>query len=78
MSDNSMRTILKIRVYKDTAKQWRWTIKRNYSKHIVGASTEGYRRKADALKNLTLITGLEFPPFSGSVFDWSINPQGAR
>lgn len=53
-----MKALLKVRIYKDDKKDWRWSLKRDHSKKIVGASTEGYRRKVDMLKNFELVTGI--------------------
>lgn len=38
---------------------WRWR-KADRNGHITGASTQGYSRRADALKNLNKETGNEF------------------
>lgn len=37
-------------------KNWRWRLIDDRSKKIIGASTEGYRRRIDALKNLRRVT----------------------
>ena len=37
-------------IYKDAAKEWRWRRKAK-SGQIVGASTEGYKNKADCIAN---------------------------
>lgn len=59
-----------IRVYRETrwnpiTKQadsgdWRWTMKAPNGR-IIGASTEGYRRRAGAVKNLQAVTGIGLP-----------------
>ena len=53
---------LKIEVIQDiTAKrEWRWRITHKNT-NIVGASTEGYRRRIDCLRNLKLVTCLSPP-----------------
>lgn len=50
--------VLKVRIYRDEQKQWRWTLKRDHSRRIIGASTEGYRNRIDVEKNLRLVTGI--------------------
>lgn len=37
--------------YKDIAGEWRWRVEADNGE-IIGASTEGYVRKVDAMKNL--------------------------
>ena len=39
---------------------WRWTMTDARNGRIIGASTEGYDRRAAALKNLARVTGCEF------------------
>ena len=37
---------------------WRWRIKRVRNWKVIGASTQGYARRIDALDNLDLLTGI--------------------
>lgn len=46
---------INVRVYRDKKKEWRWDMSVRNGK-IVGASTESYKRRAGALKNLALVT----------------------
>lgn len=44
------------RLYKDKAGEWRW----NYAAgngNVIAASTEGYARKADAVRGIEIVTG---------------------
>lgn len=49
--------IIRINVYKDFRGEWRWTL-RSRNQRIIGASTEGYKKRAAALRNLRAVTGL--------------------
>jgi uncharacterized protein YegP (UPF0339 family) len=50
-----------IQIFKDrSGEDWRWTM-RHRNGLIVGASTEGYRRRAGAVANIALVTGIEMP-----------------
>lgn len=51
-------TKIKVRIYRDGKGEWRWRMRRNYSPHHVGASTEGYKRRDAVVKNFALVTGL--------------------
>lgn len=42
----------KINVYRDSNKEWRWVRKTVTNNKIVGASSEGYKRKEGALANI--------------------------
>lgn len=47
-------------LYQNSLKEWEWKIvngKTFESKKIVGASTEGYKRRAKCIENYILITG---------------------
>lgn len=50
---------LTVAIKKDRKGEWRWTLKHRNGR-IVGASTEGYKRKPACLKNLELVTGLSW------------------
>ena len=47
-----MKTIVEL--YKRNG-QWRWRMRDYRNKKIIGASTEGYKRRVDAIKNLNRI-----------------------
>lgn len=54
----------KIRVYKDSAQEWRWQITAEENNLIIGASTEGYKNEHnehDCKSNLKRITGVNYP-----------------
>lgn len=46
----------RVEVYQTDDKEWRWTL---HGKNglIIGASSEGYKRRAAAVKNLERVTG---------------------
>ena len=46
-----------IDVCKDKAGEWRWSMRMRRGGLIVGASTEGYKKRSAAVKNLTRVTG---------------------
>jgi uncharacterized protein YegP (UPF0339 family) len=43
-------------VYRDATGQWRWQVKASNGR-IIGASSEGYKRRGRAIDNLLSITG---------------------
>lgn len=47
-------------------KNWRWRMHDKHSGNVIGASTEGYRKRIDALKNLNRVTRARLP--KGRVF----------
>lgn len=54
-----MRTKLTTTLKKDRKGEWRWSLKHRNGR-IVGASTEGYKRRSACIKNLELVTGLSW------------------
>lgn len=50
--------MLTITIYRDAAGEWRWSLKARNGR-IVGASTESYRGRGGALRNLERVTGFE-------------------
>jgi len=44
-----------LKVYEDAAGEWRWEIKSGGNYKITGASSEGFKNKEGALKNLRLV-----------------------
>lgn len=46
------RTI--VEVYKDSYGEWRWRMNDFRNKKIIAASTEGYKRKSSAIRNLDI------------------------
>lgn len=54
-----MRTKLTTTIKKDRKGEWRWSLKHRNGR-IVGASTEGYKRRSACIKNLELVTGLSW------------------
>jgi len=45
-----------IEYYKDSAGEWRWRVTASNGE-IIGASSEGYVRKIDAVKNVAALRG---------------------
>lgn len=56
----------RIHVYKDRTAQWRWRMLAPNGKKI-GASTESYKKRKDAIMNLQVVAGVQImhPPRSG-------------
>jgi|PlaIllAssembly_1097288.scaffolds.fasta_scaffold641945_2 uncharacterized protein YegP (UPF0339 family) len=50
-------SIFVFKVYKGVSGEWRWTISSEKNGKIVGASTEGYKKRADVFKNVNLVCG---------------------
>jgi len=46
-----------LKVYKGVSGEWRWTITSDKNGKIVGASTEGYKKRSDVFKNIQLVCG---------------------
>jgi uncharacterized protein YegP (UPF0339 family) len=46
---------MKIEIYRDRKREWRWRIKARNGR-IIGASSEGFERRARAKRNLALIS----------------------
>lgn len=47
-------------LYKNWRRQWRWRLKSAHNGKIIGASSEGFKNKGDAIDNALLnLTGLE-------------------
>lgn len=42
--------------------EWRWKIRHSKNSRIIGASTEGYRKRGDCIKNFECITGIRIQP----------------
>jgi uncharacterized protein YegP (UPF0339 family) len=59
---------MKIEIYRDRKREWRWRIKARNGR-IVGASSEGFNRRGKAQKNLWLIS----KALSGSFFVKVVN-----
>ncbi len=61
-----------IRVYQGRRKEWRWTLTgKNGEK--VGASCEGFERRAGAVKNLKLVTGISLGTRAPGVIEYRFN-----
>ena len=50
-------TKLTLKVYRDRSRKWRWKLIGGNNEKV-GASSEGFERKAGVLKNLRLVTGI--------------------
>ena len=48
-----------IDVCKDKAGEWRWSMRMRRGGLIVGASTEGYKKRSAVVKNLWRVTGFD-------------------
>jgi len=46
-----------LKVYKGVSGEWRWTLTSDKNGKIVGASTEGYKKRIDVFKNVNLVCG---------------------
>jgi uncharacterized protein YegP (UPF0339 family) len=44
---------------------WYWTLRCPYNGKIIGASSEGYRRRRDCVANLERVTGGRHAPVTG-------------
>lgn len=64
MSSSGKRTPRVFMYRSNTNGDWRWKVVAANGK-IIGASTEGYRRRKDMIKNLTTITGGVLDPQDG-------------
>jgi uncharacterized protein YegP (UPF0339 family) len=51
--------VIRFRVYvhRDSQRQWRWTVRHAVNGKTIGASSEAYKRRGDAIKNLKQLTG---------------------
>jgi uncharacterized protein YegP (UPF0339 family) len=58
-----MKTLVEL--YKSKS-GWRWRMTDCRNKKIIGASTEGYRRRVDAVKNLNRIGAIDYRTWLGS------------
>lgn len=64
--------ITKVTLYR-WGRNWRWRMVDGRSRKIIGASTEGYRKRSDALKNLNRVTSSTLvveKDATGRVFQW--------
>ena len=51
---------VKIELLRTTSREWRWQMTARNGERI-GSSTEFYRRRIDAIRNLTVVTGFVVP-----------------
>lgn len=61
-----MKTIIEL---KRTTSGWRWTMRDYRNRKIIGASTEGYRRRIDAVGNLERLSGTYMDIAGRAFFD---------
>jgi uncharacterized protein YegP (UPF0339 family) len=57
----------KLTLYKAPNGEWRWKMVAKNGR-LVGASSEGYKKKSAAIKNLEIVTGWSFKLFNKDTF----------